>query len=435
METLKDYLENSYRIKRIPTYIADRCTERKGVGHTCQVCADICPQNIYPTGKRKRPIWDQCLKCGLCSASCPARCLTVPSRKMESFLMAVARKGRLTIACENEGSSARLNERCIADISWEQLAYAALREGVVISLRVCGECDNEYCKNIIEQNMKQLRFFLGEEVYQERVTVLREGEVYEASATEEAISRRDLFGFLGNLSVDTAFTMMPKLGSPRDNGLMFRGMLRDIVAQKAAESESSAKPKYAVRLPRFTKNCYNCGFCVSACPNEALKIIKGENGFTVAVDVWKCTGCGLCKGRCRVEGISGIVPMQVSTLGKVAVAKLPNHFCSMCGKPFSYETDLDHCKTCETKLRNAEVRRKREERRKKKEEEKAAAALAAEEAAEGAGLALPDGQETEAPVLTETGEQVTAETVLPVSDDGQPVVETVPDDSGKSSAE
>ncbi len=435
METLKDYLENSYRIKRIPTYIADRCTERKATGHMCQVCADVCPQNIYPTGKRKRPIWDHCLKCGLCAASCPARCITVPSRKMESFLMAAARKGALTIACENEGSSARINERCIADLSWEQLAYAALREGVVISLRACGGCDSEVCKGIIEQNLKELRFFLGEEIYQERVTVLREGEVYEASTTEEAISRRDLFGFLGNLSVDTAFTMMPKLGSPRDNGLMFRGMLRDIVAQKAAECEPTAKPKYAVRLPRFTKNCYNCGYCVSACPNDALKILPGESGFTVAVDVWKCTGCGLCKNRCRSEGISGIVPMHVSTLGKVAVAKLPNHLCSICGKPFPYDADKDYCKACATKMRNEEARRKREERRKKKEEEKAAAALAAEKAAEEAGLALPDEQEPEESVLTEPGEQVTAKTVLPVSEDGQPVAETVPDDSGKSSDE
>lgn len=380
METLKDYLEGAYRIKRIPTYIADRCTERKSVGHVCQVCADICPQNIYPTGKRKRPIWDQCLKCGICSASCPARCITTPSRRVESFLMAAARKGRLTIACENEGSGAKLSETCIAAISWEQLAVAALHEGVVISLRACGECSYDACKEVIEQNLSELRFFLGDEVFKERVTVLREGDEYEDSTREEAISRRELFGFFNNLSVDTAFTMMPKVENARDNGLLFRAMLRDSVAQKAAETEAAARPKYAVKLPGFTEKCYNCGYCESACPNGTLKIVQGKDSFTVAVDVWKCTGCGLCKSRCRVDGISGIVPMRMSTLGKVAVAKLPNHICPMCGKPFSYETDKDHCRVCETKLRNEAVKKKREERKKKKEMEAAAAALAATEA-------------------------------------------------------
>ncbi|MCD7750447.1 MAG: 4Fe-4S dicluster domain-containing protein [Lachnospiraceae bacterium] len=376
METLKDYLEGAYRIRKIPTYIADRCTERKSTGHACQVCADICPQNIYPTGKRKRPIWDQCLKCGICSASCPSRCITVPSRKMESFLMAAARKGRLTIACENEGSGAKLSESCIAAVSWEQLAYAALREGVVISLRACGECSYETCKEVIEQNLNELRFFLGEEVYQERVTVLRAGEEYEAPAEEEAMSRRELFGFFSNLSVDTAFTMMPKIDNARDNGLLFRAMLRDAVAQKAADCEPADRPKYAVRLPHFTQNCYNCGYCVSACPNDALKFVQGENGFTVAVDVWKCTGCNLCKLRCRADGISGIVPMRVSTLGRVAVAKLPNHLCAVCGKPFPYGSDGDICKSCQAKKRNEAFKKRREERKLKRALEAEAAALA-----------------------------------------------------------
>ncbi|MCD8068127.1 MAG: 4Fe-4S dicluster domain-containing protein [Lachnospiraceae bacterium] len=381
MPSLKDYIERDYGIRRTPLYIAERCTERKATAHVCQTCAEICPQNIYPTGKRKRPMWDQCLKCGLCAAACPARCITVPSRKAESFLMAVARKGKLTVACEKEDSAARLNERCVAALSWEQLAYAALREGVVISLRACGECGDEACKEIIDRNLKELKFFLGEEVYRERVTVLREGDTYEVSTYEEAISRRDLFGFLGNLSVDKAFTMMPKMVSARDSGLFFRAMLRDMVAQNAEGSEPAQRPRYAVRLPHFTKKCYNCGHCEQACPNEALKLVKGRDGFTVKVDVWKCTGCGLCKNKCRAGGIDGIVPMRVSTLGAVAVAKLPDHICSICGRVYAYDTELDHCKTCEAKLHAAEMKREREERRKRKAQQEADEALEAKIAA------------------------------------------------------
>ncbi len=297
--------------------------------------------------------------------------------------MAAAKKGRLTIACENEGSSARLSERCIAALSWEQLAYAALREGVVISLRACGECSYDACKKVIEQNLDELRFFLGDELYQERVTVLREGDVYEGATGEEAISRRELFSFFSNLSVDTAFTMMPKVDKVRDNGLVYRAMLRDIVTQQAADSEPAARPKYAVKLPRFTKTCYNCGYCNTTCPTGALKFVQGENGFTVAVDVWRCTSCGLCKEKCRVKGISGIVPMRVSTLGTVGLAKLPDHLCSVCGKPFAYPTDgKDICKACQTKQRTEGMRKAREEKKRQKALEAEAAALAAAQAQE-----------------------------------------------------
>ncbi len=361
MDTLNDFIEETYGIRKTPTYIADRCTDRKTIGPSCQICADICPQNIYPYGKRKRPIWDQCLKCGLCSAACPADCITVPSRRVESYMLALAGKGRLTISCEREDPGARLMVRCAASVSWEQLAAAALMKGVIISLRRCGECKDELCKNITEGNIEKLKFFLGDKVFESSVTILRDGDgAISSEDSQEVVSRRNFLSIFGNLSVDRAYSMLPAIDEPRDNGLIFRALLRDTVLKKTGGDGE----KYCVMMPRFTENCYNCGYCASACPNGALKFIQDSENFTVTVDVWKCTSCGLCERQCRVGGISKMTAMRVSTLGTVAIARIKNHLCPVCGKPYSYkeESDYERCKFCETRKVN-EKRRSEENRR------------------------------------------------------------------------
>ena len=71
MYTLKERLEGEYGIVRIPQYIANRCNDRKSQGGDCTICAEICPEHIYPAGKRKHLVWDRCVKCGLCARLCP----------------------------------------------------------------------------------------------------------------------------------------------------------------------------------------------------------------------------------------------------------------------------------------------------------------------------------------------------------------------------
>jgi len=49
----------------------------------------------------------------------------------------------------------------------------------------------------------------------------------------------------------------------------------------------------------FGNNCYGCSVCVDACPVEAIREQKGNNGFCFPViDVNKCVNCGLCERVC-----------------------------------------------------------------------------------------------------------------------------------------
>ena len=357
MNTLKEQLEAAYGLSRSPQYQAKRCTARKSRGETCNVCAEICPEKVFPSGKRKHPTWDACSHCGLCAASCPARCITPPVDRVKSFLMAVAKPGPLTLGCDAYEHTFRLSMRCIAAVSWEQLAYAALREGVVISLLACATCGRTLEKGIIRENLRRLRQFLGEERFQEHVTVLSEGQTDGYTPEQPAVSRRDLLRFAGGMTLDRAFSILPRLDTRQDGALFYRAMLRDGVDRAR---ESGQTEKFGMELPRFNEKCYGCGYCVQTCPNKALKLLPGNGAFTIAVDAWKCTGCGICRNTCRVEGISAIAPVKVSHLHTVALGRFPENRCPQCQTPFPRDGGSALCSTC---MSRQQALKRREERR------------------------------------------------------------------------
>ena len=215
-------------------------------------------------------------------------------------------------------------------VSWEQLAYAALGEGVALRLWGCGQCERTCEAGRIRENLERLRFFLGENRYARKVRLLA-GETDSFPEAEETVSRRELFHFIGNLALDRACAALPQMEDNRDGGLFYRALLRD-AAGVAAEGPEAGE-KFGMYLPRFNERCYNCGYCVRACPNAALRMVSGGDSFTVVVEPWKCTGCGICQRICRVEGIGGIFPARVSHLRQAALGKFPQHLCAQCGTP------------------------------------------------------------------------------------------------------
>ena len=48
--------------------------------------------------------------------------------------------------------------------------------------------------------------------------------------------------------------------------------------------------------------CYGCSSCVSACPNNCLKMVENSDGFLVPelTDTTLCTNCDLCNKSCPV---------------------------------------------------------------------------------------------------------------------------------------
>lgn len=391
METLVQILSGKYMINPIPTYQAMRCSARKANGEDCQICSDVCPQGIYPVGKRKRPDWTQCLKCGICAANCPDRCLTFPAARVDNYLMALAKTGEMGIGCADDDSVMTLTVSCLAAISWEQMAIAALNKGLVISLKACEDCPRENFRQLIDQNIEQLRFFLGDELFAKRVRILHKGDQY--TPVDEGMSRRELFSFFKSLPLDRALNLMPDLSDTKDNGLFYRAMLKEEVQRYNEKLEAAQRAKFRIKLPVFNENCFNCASCVRTCPQKALKITTPEgkllagaedSHLLVTVESWRCVSCGICQRTCRYEGISGMGTMKMSTLGRVALKKLEIHHCADCGKPRHKDAEDGLCSSCAARRRAnrlAEERKAKTEAMRAQREAEKAAKLAAEEAA------------------------------------------------------
>ena len=367
---MKEYLAKGYYIRTVPSYIAQRCLDRKSGSAECRVCVDVCPKGIYPSGKRKRPIWDQCIKCGLCAANCPSRYITPVSGEVERYLLAVTGKSDFSIGCASDEEEYAYSVSCVASVSWEQMAYAALKNGITISLRECAECTEEGKKELINENLNKLMTFLGEDLFDERVRILYPGDEYEFQP--ETVSRRELFTFFSNTTLDKVFLSLPTIEDSADSSLFYRFMLRDAV-KEFKDTEKGKNAKFTVKLPHITEKCYGCGMCARMCPTKAISIIKKDKDFTVAVEAYRCTECGVCQEKCWAGGIDAIAAMKVPHIGKVAVRKLKQHLCPQCGKSFSYNTGEELCPTCAAKKRVADRKKAAEQKAlsdEKKEEAK-----------------------------------------------------------------
>ena len=354
MESIQEQLAVNYSITELPSYTASRCLDRKTGGGDCSVCTEVCPVMAYPEGKRKRPDYKNCIKCGICSAHCPARCIAPPAVRIDRFLMALGKPGELGISCDEDDSTVlSLHVNCLAALSWEQLAIAAVSKGLVISLNACGKCSREGFKGLISETLAQLRAFLGEELFAQKVKILENGAAYVPENT--GMSRRDLLQFFRHMPLDEAQQALPDPLIKQESGLFYRAMLRDAVRNAAAAvPEAEAKPRYRMDLPIFTDLCYGCNSCALLCPHKALKFITRGDTLIPTVEPWRCIGCTVCINGCSVHAISKVAPMKVSSLDRVALRKIPLFYCETCGKPRPKDAERGLCFSCLKKAKAAE---------------------------------------------------------------------------------
>lgn len=322
MESLIDILRGSYRLTGTPTYHNKYCVNASSFGYDCDECVKLCPEQLFEGGKKtQKPDFSKCTKCGICTAVCPAKAISPVDTQVRAFLTALAKDEEINAGCLEDGGGWMVSCDCLAALSWEQIACAALRNGIVISMRRCGDCERKACAEKIFETLRQAKGFLGDDLFFDKVRILEKGDTYQPHGN--AISRRELFTFFKRMPLDTAVNMLPELKNGERSELFYRALLRDLVRLRYDDTPKEQRPRYPVTLPGITDSCDGCGMCVRMCPEKALIVQPGDNGTKLmTVEAWKCTSCGKCVKACSKKAINGMSEMGVPHLGKVLLKRL-----------------------------------------------------------------------------------------------------------------
>lgn len=322
MESLIDILRKNYRMTGTPTFHNKYCVNASSFGYDCDACVRLCPEQLFEGGKKtQKPDFSKCTKCGICAAACPAKAISPIDTQVRAFLTALARDEEISAGCLEDGGGWMISCDCLAALSWEQIACAALRNGIVLSLRACGSCENRTCAAKVIETLHQAKRFLGDDLFFDKVRILEKGDTYEAPGN--TISRRELFTFFRRMPLDTAVKMLPQLQTGERSELFYRALLRDLIRQRYEDTPKEQRVRYPVALPRITDGCDGCGMCSRMCPEKALTVQTGADGTKlVTVEAWKCVACGKCVKSCSKKAIDGMAEMGVPHLGKVLLKRL-----------------------------------------------------------------------------------------------------------------
>lgn len=322
MESLIDILRGTYRLTGTPTYHNKYCVNASSFGYDCAECVRLCPEKVFVSGKKtQKPDFSKCTKCGICAAACPVKAISPVDTQVRSFLMALAKDEEISAGCLEDAAGWAVSCDCLAALSWEQIACAALRNGMVISMRGCGSCEKKDCAATIFETLRKAKHFLGDDLFFDKIRILEKGDTYEPHGN--AISRRELFTFFKRMPLDTAVNMLPELKTSERSELFYRALLRDLVWERYDSTPKEQRSRYPVALPRITDSCDGCGMCARMCPEKALTVQTDENGTKlVTAEAWKCTSCGKCVKSCSKKAINGMSEMGVPHLGKVLLKRL-----------------------------------------------------------------------------------------------------------------
>lgn len=353
-DSLTELLEQEYGLTPNPGYNYMRCLWNGADGRECHDCVRFCPEGVFRDVKGKKPNYAKCSRCGLCAAVCPTLAISPPEIRAREYLRALGSDEVLSAACTRDAGRFSLRVECLLALSWEQIAVAAIRNAVLLSLRPCADCPHPERVGKLMETLERVRRFLGEDVFFERVRILEAGEEYRSH--DDTVSRRELFSYYKKLDPLRPIGLLPEWDK-KENAppLFYRALLRDQIAEKRAAARGE-KPRYVMPLPAFSDACYSCGVCVRRCPDRALSFRRTPDGesFQCVVDAWKCTACSRCGVGCHEKAISGMAEMSLTRLGPASVKRGRAYLCVVCGKPRKPGDADGLCGLCRVRKRTAE---------------------------------------------------------------------------------
>lgn len=333
-----------------PRIETGHCLDVKKMTDPCGLCAQVCPTGSTLSCRDHN--WDTCVDCNLCASVCPTRAIRSSAVNIDKFLQATdSGAAELTVACEQNPSGAFLQTYCMGSIPWEVLAKCALDKTILLNTDRCDTCPETEGRELLKQNLRKVREFLGEETFNKRFKKARDGE--------NGFSRRETFSFLRNKSKSVAENMLVRDQSAPIAGLFFRNELRDRLSER-----KPGDPIYSLQALEINDNCWACNLCRNACPDKALSIENDEEAreYYLVFDSLNCTQCGVCMKVCKDDAFEGFVPFRTKD-PTLPLANLASpSVCTECGRNFkpNGETVCLRCiKVAERKEKEAKEKAER----------------------------------------------------------------------------
>ena len=240
-----------------PVLQTDRCLNRKQNTYTCTVCEQICPENVFSLDMKEEVKWYRCVDCALCVSACPSRCF-VPSPDMRRILTEdTGAEDAVIVACDREKETLKRKVTCLAGIPWELLAFLTFYKDVVLYTKSCASCEKDAWRSCLQDQLKELRDFLGEKRFRERVHLIEEG-TWESETPEDQkrVTRREILSRTGKYMKKNIYraaaSHIPQLENIQEDALQYRHLLSQAVTQERGRIVQALEPHGSVALrPRL----------------------------------------------------------------------------------------------------------------------------------------------------------------------------------------
>lgn len=336
---ISKYLIDKVVTQKAPSINKKKCINRVQKKYKCELCKSLCENSAISLENEISIDKDKCNNCNICASICPTATLVPTLDVIEKQYNMISKYDDISISCNKESIISDWSVQCLAVLPWELLAYICLENKLYIVGKNCSECQHKALADNLKGNLNQLKIFLGDEMYKEKVIFIDSNK----DIPVKEFSRRELFKILGEESKRLFTDIVPIKFEENKNGRIYRSLLVKKVKDLSRDGKNDSYGWHGVQI---SKECWGCGMCERICPQSAISITLNNGQRKFSHDYTRCTHCGLCKISCRDNAIENVT--TYSNINEKTEWNISSLTCSKCNDPIK-SSDGGLCIACRIK--------------------------------------------------------------------------------------